>query len=491
MFTHANSLSTTAVVPALLGTLLAAAVALPAEPGPIALHPENPHYFLWRGKPTILVTSGEHYGALLNLDFDFARYFEALAAEGLNHTRLFSGTYREVGSSFGITDNPLAPKPGRYACPWARGDTPGYFDGGNKFDLTRWDPAYFQRLERLLSAARQHGVVVELNLFCPLYRDELWQASPMNVANNTSGVGDCPRTEVFTLRHPRLVEIQRAFTRKIVGQVNAFDNLYFEVCNEPYFGGVTTEWQRAIADEIVATESRLPNRHLISWNIANGSKKVVDPPAAVSIFNFHYCVPPRTVALNYHLDKVIGENETGFRGRHDFLYRSEGWDFLLAGGGLYNNLDYSFTPAHPDGTFLDYHSPGGGSPALRKQLGILKQFLEDLDFIHMKPDPSVVRHVSGGFSTRALVAPGRTYAIYLHVDLPKKPKPIEHYLRPNVHATLTLDLPSGSYRAEWVDTKTGRVAKEETFKHPGKARRLDSPQFDNDIALRLLAAAGR
>ncbi|MBN2128726.1 MAG: hypothetical protein JW741_04490, partial [Sedimentisphaerales bacterium] len=32
---------------------------------PIALHPENPHYFLWRGEPTILITSGEHYGAVL------------------------------------------------------------------------------------------------------------------------------------------------------------------------------------------------------------------------------------------------------------------------------------------------------------------------------------------------------------------------------------------------------------------------------------------
>ncbi len=35
---------------------------------PIALHPDNPHYFIWRGEPTILITSGEHYGALLNLD---------------------------------------------------------------------------------------------------------------------------------------------------------------------------------------------------------------------------------------------------------------------------------------------------------------------------------------------------------------------------------------------------------------------------------------
>ena len=106
---------------------------------PISLHTDNWHYFLWRGEPTILITSGEHYGALLNLDFDYVRYFDALKIDKLNHTRVFSGTYREVSSSFGITDNPLAPKPNRYVCPWARSDQPGYAGGGNRFDLTRWD----------------------------------------------------------------------------------------------------------------------------------------------------------------------------------------------------------------------------------------------------------------------------------------------------------------------------------------------------------------
>ena len=47
---------------------------------PIRLHPDNPHYFLFRGKPTVLVTSAEHYGAVLNLDFDYVRYLEALKA---------------------------------------------------------------------------------------------------------------------------------------------------------------------------------------------------------------------------------------------------------------------------------------------------------------------------------------------------------------------------------------------------------------------------
>ncbi len=73
-------------MPSVVGLLAVAIGVLPirstdAEPArPIALHPDNPHYFLWRDKPTVLITSGEHYGALLNLDFDFVRYFNELQA---------------------------------------------------------------------------------------------------------------------------------------------------------------------------------------------------------------------------------------------------------------------------------------------------------------------------------------------------------------------------------------------------------------------------
>src|SRR5436190_8717975 len=101
---------------------------------PIALHLENPHYFSWRGKPTVLVTSGEHYGAVLNLDFDYKAYLAELQRHGLNNTRTFAGAYREVPGSFDIANNTLAPKDERFISPWMR--------EGNKFDLTRWNPAY-------------------------------------------------------------------------------------------------------------------------------------------------------------------------------------------------------------------------------------------------------------------------------------------------------------------------------------------------------------
>jgi hypothetical protein len=377
---------------------------------PLGLCPENPHYFLFRGKPTVLITSAEHYGAVLNLDFDYVKYLDELQACGLNHTRLWTGTYREIAGSFAISENTLAPLPGRYLAPWARSTTAGYFDGGNKFDLTRWDEAYFTRLKDFLTQASKRGIIVEVNLFCPFYDDSLWKADPMQAANNVNGVGQCEGKEVYTLGHQDLTDVQEALTRKIVAELRDFDNIYYEVCNEPYFGGVTPAWQHHIVAAIVAAEKGFPHAHLISMNIANGSAKVEGQPAAVSIFNFHYA-EAGVVALNYGLNKVIGENETGFRGSDDTTYRCGGWDFILQGGAIYNNLDYSFSVKYPDGHWRNPKAPGGGSRELRLQLKVLKEFLEGFNFVAMRPDDSVIKGgVPEKLTARVLVEPGRQYA---------------------------------------------------------------------------------
>lgn len=455
-----------------------------AEP-PLALHPENPHYFLWRGEDVVLITAGEHYGAVLNLDFDYVRYFDELQRNKLNHTRTFSGMYREVSSSFGITDNTLAPLPERYICPWMRSGTAGYAGGGNKFDLNQWDPAYFARLHDFMAQAEKRGIVVELNLFCPMYDDALWAVCPLHPSNNVNDTPDCPREEVFTLTHPALLEIQLAMTRKIVQELQPYDNLYYEVCNEPYFGGVTMEWQHRIVEEIMAAEQDFAQRHLISLNIANGRAQVEQPHPGVSIFNFHYCVPPDTVELNYGLNKAIGDNETGFRGRDDALYRTEGWAFMIAGGALFNHLDYSFTAQHPDGTFGEYQSPGGGSPELRAQLSILRDFLcECRPLVALRPDNTVIVRPPEGLQARALVAPDRIYALYLHDALPSNP-PAER-LQKVWETSLVLNLPRGRYQAHWVNTKTGAVDKSETFDHEGGEKELASPPFTVDVALRVV-----
>ncbi len=437
---------------------------------PIQLHPDNPHYFLWRGKPTILITSGEHYGAVLNSAFNYRKYLKTLQSHRFNLTRTFSGAYCEPVGAFKIQNNTLAPAKDKLICPWARSDVPGYANGGNKLDLTKWDSAYFERLRDFVGEAGRCGVVVELVLFCPFYEESMWKLSPMNAANNINGIGNVKREEVYTLKHPGLLAIQEAMVRKIVEQLKDFDNLCYEICNEPYFGGVTLEWQYRIAETIVKAETSLKVKHLIAQNIANKGQKVTNPNPNVSIFNFHYAKPPQTVADNYGLNKVLSDDETGFAGSDPKPYRLEGWDFIIAGGSVYDNLDYSFTVGCEDG-IADINAPGGGGFVFRKQLEILKDFMNGFDFIRMKPDSSVIK---GGIpekaTARALAEANRAYAIYVNGGS---------------ETSLQVELPAGNYNAQWINTKTGKVDKQEAFEHAGGARTLHSPQYVDDIAIRI------
>lgn len=477
-----------AILCAIASSVAAAALA------PIALHPDNPHYFLWRGQPTVLITSGEHYGSVLNLDFDYATYLKELQAKKLNLTRTWSGAYVEPFGAFNITSNSLAPRSRKFICPWPRVDRFGHIsngggvaglrsfatDGGFKFDLTQWDTNYFSRLHDFMKQASARGVVVEMNLFCPMYEDSMWKLSPQNAANNVNGIGATSRTNVYTLNEmDGLLAIQEAMTRKLVTELNPFDNVYFEICNEPYFGGVTMDWQHHIADVIVETEKTLPNKHLISQNIANGSKKIEKPHPAVSIFNFHYASPPKAVTENYALNKVIGDNETGFKGTNDAHYRMEAWEFILNGGGLYNNLDYSFVAGHERGDFVyPAKQPGGGNPDFRRQMTVLRDFMHGFDFIHMRPDKHFIDSgVPAQTHAYALAEDGKQYAAYFCAPSNTAPQAL----------SLTLLLAAGDYRVEWMDVLSGKSLRRERIKSPG-ALTMTSPEFRREIALSIKRA---
>ncbi|HEX7897451.1 MAG TPA: LamG-like jellyroll fold domain-containing protein [Planctomycetota bacterium] len=460
----------------LLALLAASATAAPARAPHLRRHPSNPRYFEFRGQPAVLVTSAEHYGAVLNLDFDYVPYLNELAAKGLNNTRMFSGAYVEIPGAFGIQKNTLAPAAGRYLAPWARSATPGYKGGGNKFDLNAWDAAYFARLRDFVAQAGQRGIVVEVNLFCPFYDDNLWTYSPMNAQNNVNGVGNFGKDTVYTLGNGPLLARQDAMVQKFVAELRDYDNVYYEVCNEPYAGNVTMDWQNHVVSTIVQAESGFANRHLISLNIANGSAAVTNPNPDVDILNFHYADPPTAVAVNYGLGRIIGENETGFDGSSDYEYRKEGWHFIVAGGALYNNLDYSFTAALENGTDTQ-SAPGGGGPALRSQLKILKDFIHGFNFLAMAPDNGALQGgVPSGATARCLAQAGEQYALYLSGA--------------GTQANLVLNLPAANYRAEWVNTKTGAVDKAEDVAHGGGSRTLASPAYTQDIALRVRRTSG-
>ncbi len=470
---------------------------------PLTLHPENPHYFLYKGKPTLVITSGEHYGAVLNLDFNYVTYLDELASKKLNGTRTFSGAYVEPQGAFNIAQNTLAPAQNRFICPWPRSDTPGYANGGNKFDLSKWDDAYFQRLRDFVEQAHRRGIVVEMNLFCPFYEEAQWNLSPQNVANNINQIGNVARTNVYTLdKNGGLIGVHDAMVKKFVTELNSFDNVYYEICNEPYFGGVTLEWQHHIAETILATERNLPKKHLISRNVANGAAKVENAHPLISVLNFHYAAPPNTVAMNYGLNRVIGDNETGFRGTNNLAYRSEAWAFILAGGGLYNNLDYSFVAGHEDGTFVyPAGQPGGGNRHFRAELQTLRDFMAGFDFIHMKPAQDLVHaSVRPGEESHALAKAGKEYAIYIGPIPTKKGDKAEsvstplkwrelcpHTLKPFCRGThsvaVEISAPDGNYTAEWIDPVSGHVGPKEKMKCENGTLRIASPEYAEDIGL--------
>jgi hypothetical protein len=457
------------------------------------LNPANPHYFLFRGKPTVLITSGEHYGAVLNADVDYKKYLATIDSDGLNYARIFGGSYVEVpAKSFGILRNDLAPAPGRFIAPWMRSETPGYAGGGNKFDLTKWNPEYFERYHAFLADASQRGIVVEISLFSSHYDEMMWKISPLNPSNNVNSTTEIDWKKLHTLQNGNILAFQEKYARKLVAEAHEFDNVIFEIQNEPWSDRPTLTsvvnpylrqpgrdqypnsidiaddlslaWQAHVVDWILGADSS--PRHLVAQNYSNFLASVRKVRA--DVINFHYAYP-EAVTLNYGLGQAIAYDETGFLGREDDAYRPQAWNFMLAGGSIFDALDYSFSPSHEDGQDLEPNGPGGGSPTFRHQLKILREFLNNFSLVDLRPDTTAVKHAAGVVA-HALSNPGREYAIYLDGNGP---------------TDLTLTLPAGEYRAEWFSTKTGAIDKSENFHHAGATTILTSPPFENGIALRL------
>jgi hypothetical protein len=460
---------------------------------PIRLHPKNPHYFLFRGKAIALITSGEHYGAVLNADVDFHKYLATIDSDGLNYTRIFGGSYVEVpAKSFGILRNDLAPEPGRFIAPWVRSETPGYAGGGNKFDLTKWNPEYFERYHAFLADASKRGIVVEISLFSSHYDEMMWKISPFHPSNNVNNTDEIDWKKLHTLENGNILGFQEKYARKLIDEARDFDNVIFEIQNEPWSDrpkltsvvnpylrlpardmypnsidvadDLSNAWQGRVVEWFLS-EEMLSARHMIAQNYSNFFASVGKHRA--DIINFHYAYP-EAVTLNYGLDTAIAYDETGFLGRDDDAYRRQAWNFMLAGGSIFDALDYSFSPGHEDGQDLQPNGPGGGSPTFRYQLRILREFLNKFSILDLRPDATVVKHAAGVVA-HAQSNPGHEYAIYLDGKGPTE---------------MTLALPSGNYKVDWFNTKTGATDKAEEFNAKGD-KILTSPSFDNGIALRL------
>ena len=483
------------VVPVLMVSLGVAAGL--AEP--IGTHPVNPHYFVFHGQPTILITSAEHYGAVINGAFDYVRYLDTLKAHGLNYTRFYAGAMLEPVGKF-ITGNTLGVKPRDMVLPWARSESPGYVLGGNRFDLDRWNDAYFARLKDFLTQAAKRGIVVEICFFNSQYSDT-WPISPLYFENNVQGEGRCDWRDAQTLKHADVVRREDDYVRKITQEVNAFDNVVLEICDEPASIGTGVKlagpWVSHLIDTIVQTEHALPQKHLVAQEVegpfGGAMDFSADPRLTLIVSQYLWGREPdetggemgglKALEYKYGLNKPIELNETDYypiwyRAGRVAASRVEAWEFLVGGGAGFNQLNGLFTPENPAGA-------GEENERLLNQLEVLKKFLYSFDFVKMRRDREFVADGLGGAEThyQALSEPGQQYALYIHHGTDRRGS---YKIEPGkFQEKLSVRLPAGRYRAEWIDPEHGAVIHGESFTHGGGPKELQTPVYAVDIALRL------
>ena len=137
--------------------------------GPLAVHPQNPRYFQNTATGEVVYLTGSHTWAnLVDIGpsdpppaFDFEKYVEWMAK--LNHNFMRMWTWELV--SWDTTANGEGKHHTSAPLPYARTGPGTALDGKPKFDLTKFDPAYFDRLAQRVAAARAHGIYVSVMLF--------------------------------------------------------------------------------------------------------------------------------------------------------------------------------------------------------------------------------------------------------------------------------------------------------------------------------------
>ena len=497
-------------------------------------HPDTSRSFLYKGKPIVLVTATEHYGAVLNRKFNYIAYLDELARNELNLSRAFT-FYRELEDSIPPLSytNTLAPQPGQEIMPWKRTGPGKAKDGGLKFDLDQWNSDYFARFKDFLKAAAQRDIIVEIVLFCNPYRDSIWSWFPLHAANNTNGVGGgiSEVGQFMELHDPTITGRQVSFVRKMVEEVNQFDNIYFEINNETSARGNSRDtaarqdvWHLAMCKVIRETEQKLPKKHVIAINAhqrlpASETRgfaytETGDAPyfsgSLVDIINYHY-ISRKTpgpglsvletagtrfgnilafMEARRHVKKpiVFDENYSGIiRGAADEWDRNrmEAWETILSGGAGFDHLDWSFTPQDPTGSGKAPIPDGRRLDArkFRDQLGILARLWKECSPSQMALAQNLISSVPN--QTLAVAASrkdGQIHVIYVG-DARLQGGGFGN----SVHGSMALRLPAGQYEARMLPSGATEWSQPTRVNAEGKETHLPLPEFQKDCAVVLRA----
>jgi len=492
---------------------------------PIRVHPENPKLFEFRGKPLVLLTATEHYGAVMNRPVQFERYLADAADKQMTLTRLFT-LFRELQSPI----NPYStckPESPDYIAPFVRTGPGRALDKELKYDLDQPNPEFFDRLHRFVSLASHYGIIVEVVLLSNTYSDEMWALNPLNAANNINGMDAINWPDYMSLRHDSLLARQAAHVRKIVTELNAYDNVIFEICNEP--GGQfannaenpsvadVNAWLDALIRVVRETEANLPNQHLVAGQEAFAYTPWEQPSDRsftamdYDVVNMHPLPNTTSDGIGYHLGDFMSK-QLRLRAMRDFglatyakpkplnqdednvasqykdvegwiIHRKRAWVTLFT-GNHYDYIDFSILPRQETGT-------AESQRCIRTWMKHLSLFIHSLDLVNARPLTNVLKQQPESTLEVAFGVRGQDVAIYLaderELIAARDLSDDDHRLRGAGEAIcgdVVLDLPEGKYLLSYFAPETGLSSP--AIELQGAANiRLTLPTFYHDCVLRL------
>ncbi len=452
----------------------------------IRVHPQNPYIFEFRNQPTLLRTFGPRYEWIFNSTLDPVPFLDVFQRDGMNLTRVWTMGY--PGAS-----------PQELIQPWLRSSTGANAnDGLGKWDLSTWNEAFFTRLRDFVQLASDRGIVVEVTLFSVFYSDAEWLKSPFHPANNVQGYGASNnRYHCFRQNsvNALLFEKQREAVRKIVNTLNDFDNVYFEIQNEPWWNEPGTgdadevAFHNSMLAAIREEEALLPNRHLVAHNYPQQMSAM---SADFEILNEHYPAVVLTTPIagaeallnnHYSRGRILSLDETDTV--NAIQPRLEAWMFLIGGGGVYNGLDYTgqvYTLASPSGDNVLGNS-------VRRGIRNIGTYMDRTNLVALRRDLAwVTGGKPAGATLQASSSPGQQYIAYLHhgqsgnQNFQLRYDPID---TTDHNVSLNVTLPAGTWRAVWTRPSDLEEVKIEEFTHAGGSRTLEPLTYQADIALRI------
>ncbi|MBM4029825.1 MAG: hypothetical protein FJ280_31160, partial [Planctomycetes bacterium] len=425
-----------------------------ARLGPLAVHPQNPRYFQNTATGAVVYLTGSHTWAnLVDIGpsdpppvFDFEECVKWMVKLDHNFMRLW--TWELVSwDTKANSEHKLhtsAPQP------YARTGPGKALDGKPRFDLTKFNPAYFERLAQRIALAREHGIYVSVMLFEGWglqFSNKAWEGHPFHLQNNINGLdGDADKdgkgVEIHQLDNPAVTAIQEAYVRKVIDTVNGFDNVLYEISNENH--PPSTPWQYHMIRFIKDYERTKPQQHPVgmTFQYKGGSNKdLFDSPA----------------------DWVSPNQEGGYRddpppadGRKVVLSDT---DHLWGIGGNQAWVWKSFTRGHNpifmdpyDGDVLGNRFDPKWDP-IRRSMGYTLRYARRMDLAQARPAGDLA-------STKyCLAQPGRHYLVY-------KPGPGD---------SVTVKLEPATYTYEWFDPAEGKQVEAGTKTAAGKETQFTCP----------------